>query len=74
MGHGWSIGSRLAGSLVLFLLSLGLQLVTAVPAFAASLTVSPALGGPAPRFRLSVKASPSLFQSHSVGMARVARI
>jgi hypothetical protein len=42
--HGWSIGSRLAGSLVLFLLSLGLQLVTAVPAFAASLTVSPASG------------------------------
>src|SRR5687768_14880771 len=37
-------GSRLAGWLVLFVLSLGLQLVTAAPAVAASLSVSPASG------------------------------
>jgi hypothetical protein len=42
--QGRSIGGRMAGWLVLFVLSLGLQLVTAAPALAASLSVSPASG------------------------------
>ena len=42
--QGRSIISRLAGALLIFVLSLGLQLITAAPAAAASLTLSPSSG------------------------------